>query len=75
MPEMHLRQPGFTYSSCGPRTKKKTRIQKLKKKNPNTSGLIKKTNQNTKITEIKNKVSSVTELVTTAVFNKKRQRN
>ena len=23
MPEMHLRQPGFTYSSCGPRTKKK----------------------------------------------------
>ena len=32
MPEMHLRQPGFTYSSCGPRTKKKTRIQKLKKK-------------------------------------------
>lgn len=34
MPEMHLRQPGFTYSSCGPRTKKKTRIQKLKKKKP-----------------------------------------
>ena len=34
MPEMHLRQPGFTYSSCGPQTKKKTRIQKLKKKNP-----------------------------------------
>ena len=21
MPEMHLRQPGFTYSSCGPFTK------------------------------------------------------
>ena len=44
MPEMHLIQPVFTYSSCGPRTKKKTRIQKLKKKTPNTSGLIKKTN-------------------------------
>ena len=23
MPEMHLRQPGFTYSACGPFTKKK----------------------------------------------------
>ena len=22
MPEMHLRQPGFTYSACGPFTKK-----------------------------------------------------
>ena len=21
MPEMHLRQPGFTYSACGPLTK------------------------------------------------------
>ena len=25
MPEMHLRQPGFTYSACGPFTKKKER--------------------------------------------------
>ena len=26
MPEMHLRQPGFTYSACGPFTKDKERI-------------------------------------------------
>ena len=31
MAEMHLRQPGFTYSSCGPFTKNKERIQKFKK--------------------------------------------
>ena len=32
MPEMHLRQPGFTYSACGPFAKKeyKERIQKFK---------------------------------------------
>ena len=30
MPEIHLRQPGFTYSSCGPFTKSKERIQKFK---------------------------------------------
>ena len=32
MPEMHLRQPGFRYSACGPFTKKKkeARIQKFK---------------------------------------------
>ena len=30
MPEMHLRQPGFTYSACGPFTKSKDRIQKFK---------------------------------------------
>ena len=30
MPEMHLKQPGFTYSTCGPFTKKKERIYKLK---------------------------------------------
>ena len=30
MPEMHLKQPGFTYSACGPFTKKKERIQKFK---------------------------------------------
>ena len=29
-PEMHLRQPGFTYSACGPFTKSKERIQKFK---------------------------------------------
>ena len=28
MPEMHLRQHGFTYSACGPFTKNKQRIKK-----------------------------------------------
>ena len=31
MPEMHLKQPGFTYSACVPFTKNKERIQKFKK--------------------------------------------
>ena len=31
MPEMHLKQPGFTYSACEPFTKTKDRIQKLRK--------------------------------------------
>ena len=31
MPEMHLRQPQFTYSACGPFTKHKQRIQNFKK--------------------------------------------
>ena len=26
MPEIHIRQPGFTYSTCGPFTKNKERI-------------------------------------------------
>ena len=30
MPEMHLKQPGFTYSACGPFTKNKERIKKFK---------------------------------------------
>ena len=30
MPEMHLRQPGFTYSACRPFNKNKERIQKFK---------------------------------------------
>ena len=30
MPEMHLRQPQFVYSACGPLTKNKERIQKFK---------------------------------------------
>ena len=29
MPEMHLRQPGFTYIACGPFTKNKERIKKF----------------------------------------------
>ena len=31
IPEMHLKLPGFTYSACGPFTKTKERMQKLKK--------------------------------------------
>ena len=30
MPEMDLRQPGFTYSACGPFAKTKERIKKFK---------------------------------------------
>ena len=30
MPEMDLKQPGFTYSDCGPFTKNKERIEKFK---------------------------------------------
>ena len=29
MPQMHLKQPGFTYSVCGPFTKNKERIEKF----------------------------------------------
>ena len=31
MPEMHLRQPEFTYSACGPFTKNKKEFKNLKK--------------------------------------------
>ena len=30
MPEMHLKEPQFTYSACGPFTKNKERIQNSK---------------------------------------------
>ena len=30
MPKMHLKQPGFTYSTCGSFTKNKGKIQKIK---------------------------------------------
>ena len=30
MPEIHLKQPEFTYSACGPFTKNKERLQKFK---------------------------------------------
>ena len=30
MPGVHLKQPAFTYSACGPFTKNKERIQKFK---------------------------------------------
>ena len=29
MPDMHLKQPSFTYSACGPFTKSKERIEKF----------------------------------------------
>ena len=29
MPEMYLKQPGFTYSPCGPLAKNKERIEKF----------------------------------------------
>ena len=32
MPNMHLRQPGFTYSACGSFIKNKERIEKFRKK-------------------------------------------
>ena len=31
IPEIHLRQPGLTYSTCEPFTKNKERINKFKK--------------------------------------------
>ena len=31
MPKIHLEQPGFTYSACGPFTKNKERIEKFMK--------------------------------------------
>ena len=30
MPEMHLKQPGFAYSACGPFSKNKERIKQFK---------------------------------------------
>ena len=30
IPELHLKHPGFTYSACGPFTKHRERIQKVK---------------------------------------------
>ena len=30
MPELYLKQPGFTYSVCGPFTKHRERIQKFR---------------------------------------------
>ena len=31
MPQMHLRQPGFTYSACGPLKRTKKESKNLKK--------------------------------------------
>ena len=41
MPEMHLRQPGFTYSACGPFTKNKERIEKFMQTENTEMNLIK----------------------------------
>ena len=30
MPELHLKQPGFTYSACGPFTKHREKIQSFR---------------------------------------------
>ena len=40
MPEMHLKQPGFTYSACGPFTKHAERIKKFEQTG-NTSYIFK----------------------------------
>ena len=42
MYEMHLRQPGFTYSACGPFTKNKERIKNIKRQE--TGDIFIKTN-------------------------------
>ena len=47
MPEMHVRQPEFTYSACGPFTKSKERIKIYQTKNnvkPKFSRRITQTN-------------------------------
>ena len=41
MSEMHLKQPGFIQSACGPFTKRKEKIQKFKKKTRDTSYIYK----------------------------------
>ena len=40
MPEMHLKQPGFTYSACGPFTKNKERIEKFTQPGNANKGLF-----------------------------------
>ena len=36
MTKLHLRQPGFTYRTCGPFTKNKERIKKIKETGDST---------------------------------------
>ena len=43
MPEMHVRQLASTYSGCGPDTKNKERVQKLKERRRFTMYLTKRT--------------------------------
>ena len=42
LPKMHLKQPGFTYSACGPFAKNKERIEKFMK--TGNTNFIKKIN-------------------------------
>ena len=44
MPEMHLKEPGFTYSACGSSTKCKERIEKFMKTENEIQTLFIKTN-------------------------------
>ena len=43
MPELHLKQPGFTDSACGPFIRNKERIEKIMQ-TVNTDFILKKTN-------------------------------
>ena len=43
MPELHLKQPGFTYSACGPFIRNKERTEKIMQ-TVNTDFISKKTN-------------------------------
>ena len=43
MPELHLKQPGFTYRACGPFIRNKERIEKIMQ-TVNTDFISKKTN-------------------------------
>ena len=41
MPELHLTQPGFTYSACGPFSKHRERIKKFRETGNLKSGNLK----------------------------------
>ena len=59
MPEMNLRQPGFTYSACGTFTKNNERIQKFKE----TGGTTHICKMNLTKTDFDNKLSSLNKKV------------
>ena len=44
MPEIHLKQPGLTYSACGPFTKNKESIKNFKEEKRRTQDKFIKTN-------------------------------
>ena len=60
-----------THNKQGPEKK----IENVDIKIPNTSGLVKKIDYNTKIREIENKIPSVTVLMTAAAFQYKSRRD